>query len=245
VLVGAGAVAERNIETSHQQVVGSRAALAQAESQLAAAEKQLGNTRATAPFAGIVSEKQASAGDVVQPGTALYTVVDPSSLQLEAAVPAEQIGHLHPGAPVGFTVTGYAGRTFEGTILRINPSADPATRQVRVYAAVQNAGSELVSGLYAEGRVASETRTGLTAPAAAIDRRMQKPAVLRVKDGKVERVEVELGISDEQARRVEIRRGVQAGDILLMGAAQEIAPGTAVQLAPAVRQQAERLAEKL
>lgn len=250
VLVGAGAVAERNIETSHQQVVAARAALAQAQAQLAAAEKQIGLTRVTSPITGVVSEKQASSGDVVQPGTALYTVVDPSSLELEANVPAEQIGRLHVGAPVDFTVTGYSGRTFQGTITRINPSADPATRQVRVYAAVPNAGSdgqggELVSGLYAEGRVSSEARTGLTLPEAAIDRRMRKPAVLRVVNGKVERVEIEIGIVDEQARRVEVRSGVAPGDVVLVGAAQEIAPGTPVELAPEVRQQAERLAAAL
>jgi len=245
VLVSAGAVAARNIETAHQQAVGANAALAQAESQLATARKQIGNTRVTAPFAGVVSEKLVSAGDVVQIGTALYTVVDPTSLQLEASVPAEQIGQLHAGAPADFTVTGYAGRTFEGTITRINPSADPATRQVRVYATVPNSGRVLVAGLYAEGRVASQARTGLTLPAAAIDHRMHKPAVLRVNNGKVERVDVELGISDEQAQRVEVRNGVQAGDIVLLGAAQELAPGTPVQLTPEMRQQAERLAQKL
>ena len=79
-------------------------------------------------------------------------------------MPAEQIGKLHAGAPVEFTVTGYAGRAFQRDDQPHQPAADPATRQVRVYAAVPNSGSELVSGLYAEGRVASETRTGLTLP---------------------------------------------------------------------------------
>jgi RND family efflux transporter MFP subunit len=245
VLANAGAVAQRNVETSHQQVATSRAALAQAQAQLAIAEKQLGNTRVNAPFAGVVSEKLVSAGDVVQIGTALYTVVDPASLELAASLPAEQIGQVHPGAPVDFTVTGYGSRIFQGTIARINPSADPATRQVRVYAAVPNGGRELVAGLYAEGRVSSETRTGLTLPAAAIDRRMARPAVLRVTNGKVERIEVELGISDEQEQRVEVRRGLAAGDVVLLGAAQEIAPGTPIELAPALRQRAERLAQKL
>jgi RND family efflux transporter MFP subunit len=243
VLVNAGAVPARNIETSHQQVVAARAALAQAESQVATAQKQIGNTRVTAPFAGIVSEKQVSAGDVVQVGTALYTVIDPSSLELEANVPAEQIGRLHVGAPVDFTVTGYSGRSFEGTVTRINPSVDPATRQVRVYAGLPNRGSDLVAGLYAEGRVSSEAREGLTLPEAAIDRRMAKPAVLKVSNGKVERIEVELGITDEEAQRVEVRKGVAAGDIVLQGPAQQMAPGTPVELAPAVRQQAERLAQ--
>jgi hypothetical protein len=116
---------------------------------------------------------------------------------------------------------------------------------VRIYAEIPNPGNALVAGLYAEGRVASESRTALTLPAGAIDRRMAKPAVLRVRDGKVERVEVELGLVDDREQRVEVRRGVAPGDVVLVGSAQEIAPGTAVILAPSVREQAERLAQSL
>lgn len=244
-LVAAGAVAQRNVETAQQQVVSTQAALALARSQLANAQKQLGYTRVTAPFSGVVSERPVTGGDVVQPGTALFTIVDPSSLQLEASLPSEEIGALSLGAPVEFTVTGYAGRTFRGRITRINPAVDPATRQVRVYAEIPNPGNDLVSGLYAEGRVESESRTALTVPSGAIDRRMSRPAVLRVRDGKVERVEVQLGLVDDREQRVEVRRGVAAGDVVLMGASQEIQPGTPVRLAPSVQQQAERLAQAL
>lgn len=244
-LVTAGAVAQRNVETAQQQVVAAQAALAQARSQVANAEKQLGYTRVTAPFSGVVSERPVAGGDVVQPGTALFTIVDPSSLQLEAAIPAEQIGSLGVGVPVEFNVTGYTGRTFRGRITRINPAADPATRQVRVYAEIPNPGNDLVSGLYAEGRVESESRTALTVPSGAIDRRMAKPAVMRVRDGKVERVAVQLGLVDDREQRVEVRRGVEAGDVVLMGASQEIQPGTPVRLAPSVQQQSERLAQAL
>lgn len=245
VLVQAGAVAERNIETSGQNVVAAQAALSQARAQLASAQKQLGYTRVTAPFSGVVSEKMVSGGDVVQPGTALYTIVDASILELEASIPAEEIGQLSLGAPVEFTVTGYGDRTFRGAITRINPTADPATRQVRIYAEIPNAGNELVSGLFAQGRIASQSREGLTVPSRAIDRRMTRPAVLRVRSGKVERVEVELGLVDERAQRVEVRQGVQPGDVVLMGGAQEIPPGTPVKLAPGIQQQAERLAQAL
>jgi membrane fusion protein, multidrug efflux system len=244
-LVAAGAVAQRNVETTQQAVVSAQSGLALARSQLANAEKQLSYTRVTAPFSGVVSERPVSGGDVVQPGTAIYTVVDPSSLQLEASIPAEQLATLRVGSPVEFTVTGYANHTFRGAITRINPTADPATRQVRVYAEIPNTGNDLVSGLYAEGRVESESRVALTLPSGAIDRRMTKPAVLRVREGKVERVEVELGLVDDRDQRVEVRRGVAAGDVVLLGASQEMAPGTPVRLAPSVQQQAERLAQAL
>jgi membrane fusion protein (multidrug efflux system) len=244
-LVAAGAVAQHDVETAEQAAVQAQAALSQAQSQVSAAEKQLGYTVVTAPFAGVVSDRPISAGDVVQPGTALYTVVDPSSLQLEAAIPAEQLGALRVGSPVEFRVTGYADRTFRGLITRINPSADPTTRQVKVYAEIPNTGNALVAGLYAEGRVETESRVGLTLPAGAIDRRMAAPAVLVVRDGKVARVDVVIGLVDDKEQKVEVRSGVQAGDVALLGAAQEIPPGTPVRLSPSVQQQAEKLAQRL
>ncbi|HEX2224268.1 MAG TPA: efflux RND transporter periplasmic adaptor subunit, partial [Thermoanaerobaculia bacterium] len=157
-LAAAGAVAERNVETAEQQVVAARANLAQAQAQLASAQEQLGYSQVTAPISGVVSERQVSAGDVVQPGAALYTVVDPSSLELEASLAAERIATLHVGAPVAFQVNGFPNRTFRGRITRINPAADPVTRQVRVYAEIPNSGSDLVAGLFAEGRVQTEIR---------------------------------------------------------------------------------------
>jgi RND family efflux transporter MFP subunit len=244
-LLAAGAVAARNVETAQQQTVAARAQLAQAQAQLAQAQEQLGNTRITAPFTGVVSEMPFSAGDVVQPGTALYTIIDPSSLELEASVPAERLEALHVGAPVTFRVNGLPGRDFTGRVARINPSVDPTTRQVRVYAEIPNDEGELVAGLFAEGRIATEARNALTVPTNAIDSTMQRPAILVVREGKVRRVDVELGLRDEQEQRVEVRRGVQAGEVVLVGAAQEITPGTAVRVAPAVREQAERLAANL
>ncbi len=244
-LLAAGAVSQRDLENAQQNAVAAEASLASAQAQLATAGKQLGYTTITAPFSGVVSERPVSAGDVVQPGTALYTVVDPSSLRLEAAVPAEQLSQLQVGSPVVFTVTGYGNHTFRGQITRINPTADPTTRQVRVYAEIPNPGNNLVAGLYAEGRIESESRNGLVVPTAAIDRRLARPAVLLVRDGRVARVDVELGLADDREQKVEVRRGVQAGDVVLLGAAQTIQPGTPVRLAPAVQEQAERLAQAL
>ena len=88
-LYKAGAVSSSDIETVVQQNAQTQAALADARARLVTAQKQLGYTLIRAPFAGVVADRDVSAGDVVQVGTLLYTVVDPSQLQLEAAVPAE------------------------------------------------------------------------------------------------------------------------------------------------------------
>jgi RND family efflux transporter MFP subunit len=230
-LAAAGAIAERDLEQARWNNTSAQSQLADAQARLTLAQKQLDDAQILAPFAGAVSSRTVSEGDVVQPGAALFVIVDPSSMRFEAAVPAPQLGMIRLGAPVSFTVTGYPDRRFEGRITRINPTADPATGQVRITVSVPNATNSLVGGLYADGRVASERRTGLTAPFNAVDQAGVKPTVLRLRNGTSERVEVELGVRDEERERYEIVKGLQAGDTLLVGAAQGITPGTAVRVA--------------
>ena len=229
-LLAAGAIAERDIEQSRRASIAAQAALEDANSRLASAEKQFRSTTVTSPFAGVVSERPVSAGDVVQPGTALFTVVDPSSMRLEASVPAEQLALIRVGVPVVFTVSGYPGREFVGHIVRVNPTADPTTRQVRIYVSIPNAGRALVGGLFATGRMSSATKTGLVVPASAVDVRGTSPSVMRVKGGKAEKVQIQVGITDRTSETIEVLSGIQAGDTLLLGAAQGITPGTPVKV---------------
>ena len=100
---------------------------------------------------------------------------------------------------------------------------------MRLYARIPNGGSGLVAGLYATGRVASVSRNTLTAPLIAVDQRGVKPFVIRLKNGKIEKVEITVGLRDEGSERVEIN-GVSAGDTLLVGAAQGISLGTTVKV---------------
>jgi RND family efflux transporter MFP subunit len=229
-LLKAGAIAPRDAETAQQTYISAQAALDDAKSRLAAAEKTLENTRIVAPFAGVVSERSVSAGDVVQPGGALFTVINPSSMRLDVSVPAERIADLRVGTPITFTVGGYPNEQFVGKITRISPAADPATRQVQVLAAIPNTGNRLVAGLFAQGRISSKTQHGLVVPITAIDFRNQTPAVLRLHDGKVARVDVQLGMRDTDAETVLITNGVSAGDTILVGSAQGITPGTPVRV---------------
>ena len=233
-LLAAGAIAERDIEQSRRAAISAQAALEDANARLATAEKAYRSTTVTAPFNGIVSERPVSSGDVVQPGSALFTVVDPSSMRLEAAVPAEQLAEVRVGVPVAFTVSGYPGREFVGRVVRVNPTADPTTRQVRIYVSIPNAGRTLVGGLFASGRVSTASRTGLVVPTSAVDLRGTSPSVMRVKGGKVEKVAVQIGVNDKSSETTEIMTGLSAGDTLLVGAAQGITPGTPVRISAPV-----------
>jgi membrane fusion protein, multidrug efflux system len=229
-LNAAGAIADRDLENARLAYSTAQAQLANVKSAYAAANKQLRSATVRAPFAGIVAGDVVSAGDVVAPGTALFTVVDPRSMRLQAGVPAAQIGAIRVGLPVAFTVSGYGDRKFTGTVTRVSPVADPTTRQVQILASIPNSAGTLVGGLFAEGRVNAESRSALVLPSTAIDQRGATPVVMRVRGGRVERVTVTLGIRDEQRENFEITKGLSRGDTVLLGAAQAIGEGKQVRV---------------
>ena len=228
-LVTAGALASRDLDVARQNVTAAEAQLADARARLVNAEKQLRNAVIRAPLTGIVSKRPVNKGDVVSVGAELFTIIDPSSMQLEASVPSENLSELRVGAMVEFEVRGYDQR-FVGRIQRIAPQADPATRQVPIYVSIPNEGGRLVAGLFAQGRVVTASAAGLVVPSNAVNTSGPMPWVLRVKDGRTEHVDVTLGLRDARTERVQIASGLNEGDVLLRGAAQGITPGTPVSV---------------
>jgi RND family efflux transporter MFP subunit len=226
-LAAAGAISEREVEGAERADLSAQAQLAEAKSRLSMVEKNLRSATIRAPFAGIIAEKSVSPGDIVAPGAALFTVIDPRSLKVEASVPTSALADVRVGAPVIFTVNG-SDRQLEGRVTRVSPMVDPQTKQVGLLATVPNAQNALVAGLFVEGRVASEKRVGVLVPEKAVDQTGITAVIMRLKGGKVERVEVQLGVRDEGAETLEIRSGIAGGDTVLLGAARGISVGSMV-----------------
>jgi membrane fusion protein, multidrug efflux system len=239
-LVAAGAIADRDVENARRASIAAESQLADARARFSAAEQQLAKTTIKAPFAGVVSVKSVNAGDLATQGSPLFTVVDPTSMRLEGSVPADQVSAVRLGMPVNFTVQGYPGRSFTGHITRINPVADPVTRQVRILASIPNDGNTLVGGLFADGHVASEARTGIVVPASAVNQHDFVPTVTRIRNGRTEKVAVGLGLQDSGTETVEITKGLTVGDTVLVGGAQGIAPNTVVRVRAVDDRQLER-----
>ena len=168
--------------------------------------------------------------DVVASGNILVSVVDPSSLRLEAQVPVDQLSAIKVGTTVLFTVSGYAGRQFRGTIAQVSPAVDPGTRQVPIVVRLPNERGALVSGLFADGRVATRSVIGVSVPSGSIDRRGLRPTAYRIRAGLLEKVEVELGFEDPVTERVEVKSGLSAGDTLVLANAQGLPAGTAIRV---------------
>jgi membrane fusion protein, multidrug efflux system len=229
-LVKGGALAARDLEQAGNAVTAADAQLAAARSRQKSVWQQLEDTTVKAPFAGVVSERPANMGDVVAPGTPLVTIIDLSSLRLEALVPSDQISRVRPGARVQFNVRGIPNQTFTGSVDRLSPTADPVTRQISIFVTLPNVERRLIAGLFVEGRVEAETRKGIVVPLSAVDETGPMPVVTRIRDGKAERVSVELGLRQSERELVEITKGLAAGDVVIVGSTKGIAPGTAVQV---------------
>lgn len=229
-LVKGGALAARDLEQAKNMVAGAEAQLAAAKAREKSSAQALDDTNVRAPISGIVSDRPASAGDIVSPGTPLVTIIDPSSMRLEAAVSSDQISLVRPGAKVQFRVRGLSADVFTGTIDRLSPSADPVTRQVTIFVTLPNIGGKLIAGLFAEGRVDAETRRGVIVPLGAVDESGPTALVTRIRDGKAERVQVTLGLRQSEAELVEVLSGIAEGDVVILGAARTLAPGTPVKV---------------
>lgn len=228
-----GAIARRDYDNALLSTETIRARFALAESQLASANDRLNTATVRAPVSGVVSARHAQAGDRVDFGAPVVSIVNNDVLQLEASVEARWIRELRVGRPVRLTVSQMTD-TITGRIARINPSADPATRQVRIYVDVPNGHGRLVGGLFVSGyAVINESRNVVAVPQSAVrqDGATQGSIVYVVANGRAERRTVTVGLRDAQSGLVEITSGVAAGDTVVIGPVDALGNGTRVEVA--------------
>jgi membrane fusion protein (multidrug efflux system) len=237
-LFGEGAIAQRDRDNALAGLQAARARLSLAQSQAANSEDRLKTATLTAPAAGVISKRYAQAGDRVDNGKPVLELVDTRVLQLTASVPTEWLPELRVGRPVSLTIAQLDSSHVSGRIARINPTADPATRQIQIYVDVPNPGERLVGGLFASGRVVTrEVQGAVAVPREAVryEGEERTPYVYAVSNGKIARRRVAVGIADEDQSLVEITSGVAGGDTVIIGPIEGLADGTPVVIGAGAR----------
>jgi multidrug efflux pump subunit AcrA (membrane-fusion protein) len=122
------------------------------------------------------------------------------------------VGEVKAGQPVFFRVNGYGDTEFAGKVRRVNPAANPTTRQVEVLVDFTGDKQPKLAGLYAEGRVATETRASLTIPASAVVRDGEKASAFRLKDNKIQKVPLAIADRDSRTGDYVLKAGLAEGD---------------------------------
>jgi membrane fusion protein (multidrug efflux system) len=232
-LLREGAIAPRDRDNTILALNAARGRLALSESQLATAEDRLATSTLRAPAAGVVSKRYLQAGDRVDLGKPVIDIVDTRVLQLTASVPIEFVSQVRVGLPVALQVAQLDSTRVTGRISRINPTADDATRQVRIYVDIPNGAGRLMGGLFASGRVLlREATNAIAVPRSAVrlEGEERTPVVYVIAGGKVSRRVVGLGITDEEQGLVQLTSGVQPGEVVVVGPAEGLADGAPAEV---------------
>ena len=193
------------------------------------ARQQLQRTEVRAPFDGVVSDRKVSAGDTASLGKELLKVIDPTSMRFEALVSADHVGELKAGQAVHFRVHGYAAQEFAGRVRRVNPAANVTTRQVEVLVDFVGDKQPRLAGLYAEGRVQTESKSSLTIPASAVVRDGDKSLAWRVRDNKLQKVMLDVTQRDARTGDYVLKAGLAEGDQVIRHPSAMLKEDQAVQ----------------
>lgn len=232
-LRGSGMASTQQLEDSEIRRNNAQSDLESAKTRAVQARQQLTRTEVRAPFDGIVSDRKVSAGDTAQIGKELVKVIDPASLRFEGLVSSDNIGSVKAGQTVVFRVNGYGDEDFIGKVRRVNPAANPTTRQVEVLVDFADKKQPKLAGLYAEGRIETDSANALTIPATALVRAGDKAMAWRIADSKLQKVTLVLGERDARSGDFVLKAGLAEGDRLIRQPSSLMADGQKIEMSGA------------
>ena len=220
--------------------------LAEANRDLAAAQVDLASAtvektkvllayaKITAPFDGVVAQRLVNRGDLVQAATStraspLFKLERIDIIRVFCDVPENDVPNVHVGDHASVKPIGLDGDPLTGTVTRFAFRLDPETRNMRTEIDLPNQNERLYPGMYAEVSLELNRRTGLlTVPGSAIASDAAGTFVFVVKDGRIARMPIKTGMSDNG--RVEVIAGLPEDAAVVVSSKQAPPIGSAVQV---------------
>jgi RND family efflux transporter MFP subunit len=179
----------------------------------------------------VINEKLVDTGQYVTAGTPIATIADTRRLKLAFRVSPTESVRLAESSPIAFHVQAVPGHAFKAKLYHIGEVADRGTRMVECLAWVENPGSDLRPGFFADVTATIEERTGsLVVPQTAVIPTDQGFVgfVLKGDDG-VERRALKLGLYTKEGG-VEVLEGLAAGERVITRGAASLSNGSRVVL---------------
>jgi membrane fusion protein, multidrug efflux system len=203
------------------------AAARSADAQYDLLRIRLDRTVVRSPFAGVAGQRLVSLGAFVNSSTRLVTLQTVNPQRATFRVPERYTRQLRRGQSVEFAVAALPNRTFTGDVEFVDPVVELPARTILVKALVPNGHRLLHAGMFIEARLATEIRPeAVVIPEDAVLPLQNANVVWVAVDGKAERRDVTLGVRTPGF--VEVRSGVQAGELVVVGGAARLFPGAAV-----------------
>lgn len=221
------AVAEADVAVIRAQGLDAAAALRQEEALLA-------HHRLVAPYDALIVARHAEPGTVVKAGDAIFTLIDPATVWIQAYVDEERAGQLAPGQPGTIRLRSQPSAEFHGTIIRIGLESDRVNEERRVWLTCADCPPEMFLGEQAEVRILTGTRaSALMVPEVAITGfDGHRGTVWTVQDGRLARVGLTFGARDDRGR-VEVTGGLPEGAAIVTNPPRGAAEGRRARLSEA------------
>lgn len=228
-------LAQKAVEADQGQIAAAQQNVEAARQALKSVSDMEGYLRITAPFSGVVTERNVHPGALVGPtggpGTAtpIVRIVESNRLRLVIPVPEAYTAGIANGASLTFSVAAYPGQTFTGTISRISQSVDVATRTMAVELDVNNADGRLAPGTFCQVTwPVRRTAPSLLVPDGSVARTTGRTFVIRVRGGRTEWVDVKTGLASGSL--VEVFGDLKPGDEIAVRGTDELKAGASVQV---------------
>ena len=183
-----------------------------AKGQLSQAQAKLVQANLVSPMDGYVTQRAMDPGTVATAGTTILEIDSLQWLFLTANVPIEDSSHIHVGQQITAQTDSFPGETFDGTIEKVNPAADPTSRQFTVYVRMNNPAARLRPGMYMTvSIVIGSTNAPVAVPLEAISTVNSQQVVFVVDSNNIAHQKaVQIGLTDSKYDQVS--SGIQAGD---------------------------------
>lgn len=172
-----------------------------------------------APIDGIVLEKTAVQGMRFAAGEALYRIADLSVVWLVADIFEQDIGAITPGSSARISIAAYPGVTFAGNVSFIYPTVNATTRTTKVRVELANPDGQLRLDMYASVEIDAPVGTEeavVVSESAVLDGGSRQVVLVETAPGRYLPREVTIGARANGS--VEIRRGLEAGEKVVVGA---------------------------
>lgn len=211
-------------EQAQAQQQQAQAVINRSRSQLAAAQaagriiaSRLSDGTVRAPRAGIVTTRDKSVGDILVPGQAVATIVDPTSLILSARFDESAMGAIKTGQTAEIRFTSQDDEIFRGRVIRLGRSVDPTTREFRVEISLDKLPNHWAIGQRAKATVRTALKNDVPLVPSAFIARSHGKSGMWIENGgrRAEWREIEIGAAyDGQS---EVTRGLRGGEIIVTG----------------------------
>ncbi|MGS2744232.1 efflux RND transporter periplasmic adaptor subunit [Halomonas sp. LS-001] len=196
-LAGAQNLRRREL-ISQPELLRRQGALSASAAQVAQLEKQINDTRPTAPFDGVLDQVQVELGDLLQPGEEWARLIDDRRLTGVAWVSQQQIGQLSVGLPVSARLLN--GSSLSGEVSYISRRAEEATRSFYIEVTLDNPERQRLAGGSAEFTVTLPQRQVHTLSPALFNLNDQGQLAIKhvVEGNKVAQTAIELVSADTE-----------------------------------------------